>query len=226
MNDLRKSLLKRFNADDLSPLSSIQVKLDEELLLPSLINFIAAYPAFSRHLFDLHGHVPHLGSRLGRGEVLVWFLFDDVVLGGSSSSYDIIIDGVPRFEIKCAKKEGERYRDFMLGIGEVPASLRFFYRLLKLFEKNDVLGKLPIPQNFANISKSKLEELKQISEVAYKRIEEKYFEELLSGPVCKKKYLIFDKATSYPIYFGYLKREQLKLERVSGGLTRLSFNFE
>ena len=223
--NFRDTLIQRYNAGDQAPLSATKPKLVEALLMPTIINFIAAHPAFSRELFDLHGHVPSLGSRLGRGEVLIWFIYDDVNLGGSSSTNDVIIDGLPRIEIKCGTKEGERYHHFMLGIDEVPASLKFFYKLLRLFDKNDQLGKLPLPQNFANISKSKLNALKEVSGAAYKKIEDQYFEDLLSGPVSKKEFLIFDSVTTHPVYFGKLKREQLRLERISGGLTRLSYKF-
>jgi len=219
---LRLKFLKRYNGGDLSPLS-LTAPYAEESLIPVLVNFIAAHPRFSSRLFELHGAVSPLGTRLGRGEILVWFIFNEATLGGSSTSTDIFINGQPTLEIKCATKDGDRYAHFMLGIDEVPASLKFFYRLLKLFEKNDRLGKLPLPQNFANISKSKFDELKAVSPTMYQRAEEKYFEELLSGPVGKKRYLIFDGTICLPIFLGNFIREQLKIERISGGLTRLSF---
>ncbi len=214
-------LLKKHNGGDLSPLGSV-VYFDSTRLIPDLINFIAAYPGFARKLFDLHGTIPPY-TRIGKGEVLTWFILENASLGGSSTSTDIFLSGIPAFEIKAATKEGDRFAHFMLGMDEIPASLKFFYRLLKLFEKNDKLGKIPLPLNFANIPKSKFDELKKVSPTLYQKAEEKYFDELLSGPVGKKLYLIFDQATNLPIFFGQLKRGQLQVERISGGLTRLSF---
>lgn len=223
-HQLRERLLKQLNGGDLAPLSHC-MKFDDDLLVSAIANFIAAYPAFSHKLYDLHGHVNHLGTRLGRGEVLVYFIFDDIELGGSSSSIDCFIDGQPVFEIKSAKKVGERYVDFMLGIDEVPASLKYFYRTLKLFEKAEKSGKLLIPQNFANIAKSKIDELKVACPIAYRRSEEKYFWDLLEGPVGTKKYLVLDRDVMLPVFYGFFKQDNLKLERISGGLVRLSYRF-
>jgi len=221
---IRERLLKHFNGKD-DPLSHC-TKFDDDKLVSTITNFIADFPTFASALYDIHGNVPHLGSRLGRGEVLVYFIFDDIELGGSSSSIDCFVNGEPVFEIKSAQREGEKYTNFMLGIDEVPASLKYFYRTLKLFEKAERSKKLLIPQNFANISKSKIEELKVACPVAYKRSEEKYFEDLLAGPVGTKKYLILDRHVMLPVFYGHLKRENLKLERISGGLTRLSYTFK
>lgn len=199
--------------------------LDEHELIARTFNFTAAFPSLACQLFNLHGHVPHLGSRLGRGEVLIWFLYDDVTLGGSSSTFDVIVNGEPILEVKCGTLVGDRYHHFMLGIDEVPASLSFFYKLLKLFEKNDRLGKLALPENFANISKTKLNRLREVSASAYQQLEDAYFTELLEGPVGSKHYLIFEKDTGLPVHLGKLRRENLQLERISGGLTRLSYSF-
>ncbi len=222
---IRQKLLKQFNGKDAAPLAHC-VKFNDDLLVSTIANFIAAFPTFSAKLYDLHGHVPYLGNRLGRGEVLVYFIFDDIELGGSSSSIDCFVNKQPVFEIKSALREGEKYTNFMLGIDEVPASLKYFYRTLKLFEKAERAKKLLIPQNFANIGKSKIEELKIACPVAYRRSEEKYFEDLLQGPVGAKKYLILDRLVMLPVFYGHLRRDHLKLERISGGLVRLSYTFK
>ena len=223
---IREKLLRRFNKKDSSPLQLIS-DLNEDLIVPTITNFIAAHPTFSRKLYDLHGHVPHLGNRIGKGEVLFYFIFNDAELGGSSSSIDVFrVDGVDRLpflEIKSATREGDRYLNFFMGMDEVPSSLKFFYRILKLFEKNDKAGKLLLPTNFAHISKSKLEELRSVSPVAYKKAEDHYLTDLIACPIGRKRFLIFDQDTMLPIFFGLLKREQLRIERISGGLTRLSF---
>lgn len=197
--------------------------LTSRTLLPGLTNFIASYPSLSRELFDLHGSVRPLGTRLGRGEVLVYFIFDDAELGGCSSKIDVLVNGEPHLEIKCAARSGKRYHSFFLGIDEVQPSLKLFYKLLKLYERNDKRGKLLLPANFANISKSKLTELQQVSPAAYARALNAYFDDLFETPIADRRYLFFDTATGLPVYHGKLSRKQLQLERVSGGLTRLSF---
>lgn len=224
---IRDRLLRKFNKKNPSPLQLIGKIGDGSMIIPMITNFIAAHPAFSRKLFDYHGNVPHLGNRLGRGEILFYFIFDDIELGGSSSSIDVfkVDNGVREsfLEIKSATREGDRYLNFMLGMDEVPASLKFFYRILKLFEKNDRLGKLLLPTNFAHISKTKLEELRTVSPISFKKAEDQYLTDLINGPVGKKIYLIYDQETMLPIHHGKLSKEQVKIERISGGLTRLSF---
>ncbi len=222
---LRLKLTKLINSNDLAPLSCCEPRLNLATLAHKVTNFVAAYPSFAKTLFNYHGHVPYLGTRLGRGEVLTWYLFDDVELGGSSTSTDVFIGGRPTLEIKCGKLIGDRYTDFMLGIDEVQASFKFAYKVLKLFEKNDRAGKLTLPPNFANISKRKLDELKRVSATAFRCAEDEYFIDLLTGPIGAKKYLIFDKETCLPVFVGQLKRSHLQLERISGGLTRLTFLF-
>lgn len=222
-NEFREKLIKRAKIDK-SPLDYCK-KFNDDSLVPDITNFVAAFPSFSRFLYNIHGHVPGLGSRLGKGEVLSYFIFDDIKLGGSSSTIDCFVNDEPAFEIKSATKEGEKYNNFMLGIDEVQASLKFFYRTLKQFEAGEKAGKILIPQRFINISKSKIDELKKISPKSYKNSEEKYFQDLLESPIGKKKFLIFDKETILPVFYGYFKRENLKLERISGGLVRLSYLF-
>mgnify|MGYP003591135654 CR=1 FL=1 len=219
---IRERLLKL--CDSRLPLESCKPFSDKDLV-PDLINFIASFPSFSSKLFDIHGNVTFLGSRLGRGEVLLYFIYDNLTLGGSTSSIDCFVDEKPSFEIKCAKKDGDGYSDVLLGIDEVESSLTYFYKILKLFDKARQSGKLPIPSNFVNISKTKLQALSEIYPVT-KKLEEEYFVDLLNSPIGNKKFLIFDKQTRLPVFYGYLKRKNLKIDRVSGGLVRLSFIFE
>lgn len=217
----RERLLQQHNNGDMSPLSHVK-RLDEQTLVTDIINFVASFPRFARHMFDIHGQVHPLGSHLGRGEVLIYFLFDGVTLGGVSSSIDVFVDEVPAFEIKCATREGERYTHFKLGIDEVQASLQHFYRVLKLFVKAEKHNKLLIPQNFANITKRKIDQLRDAYPVSYRRSEEQYFRDLFAGPIGQKKYLVFDRDTMLPVFFGQFQARHLQIERVSGGLVRLS----
>ena len=224
---IREWLLRKFNKKNPSPLQLTHKINGGNLIVPTITNFIAANPAFSRKLFDYHGNVPNLGNRLGRGEVLFYFIFDDIELGGSSSSIDVfkLVDNVkiPFLEIKSATREGDHYLNFFMGMDEVPSSLKFFYRILKMFEKNDRNGKMLLPTNFAHISKTKIDELRSVSPIMYRKAEEAYFTDLINGPIGKKNFLIFDQTTMIPVFYGLMKREQLKIERISGGLTRLSF---
>lgn len=221
-DEVRHELLCTYK-QPLSALDFTVRKFDVDSVVPTLVNFMGAYPGLSTALFEMHGSVKHVGRRIGLGEMLIYFIYDDVVLGGSSSSVDVWIDNQPVLEIKCGTLSCGLYTHFMLGIDEVQASLNFFYQLLQLFHKNDRLGKLSLPQNFANISKRKIEHLKSVSITAYEKLEEQYFIELLNGPVGQKKYLMFDRVSRLPVFIGELKRHQLTIDRISGGLVRLNF---
>ena len=38
---------------------------------------------------------------LGPGEMLAWFIFDNITLGGKNSSVDLLVDGMPFAEMKA-----------------------------------------------------------------------------------------------------------------------------
>lgn len=222
-DSLRQKWIAEFNDGDPSPLNHVKEQLDESALMADLTNFTAAYPRFSKNLFSISGQVESW-HRLGKGEILIYFLYDDVDLGGHSSSVDIHIDGQPLIEVKCAKREGgDKYAHFMLGIDEVPASLKFFMSLLSLFEKMETAGKIIMPERYVNITRLQLDALHDVAPKEYAKLEKKYLKELLSSKVGQKKYIFFDTELGLPFFFGYFTHESLKIDRVSGGLTRLWF---
>lgn len=221
---IRKKLLKEHSLTD-APLEHIQPTLTDDDLVPTLANFIAAHPAFARKLFDVHGQVKGLGSGIGRGEVLVYFLFDDVTLGGTVSSIDIHVSKVPYLEVKSAWNRGNGiWSDFRLGTDEFTASHRFVYQVVELMLRQEAKGNLVVPEHFGNIPKSVLDKVRELAPKAMKQAEEDYFKKLFNGRVGNKKFLFFDTKTVLPVYYGKLERQQLQLERISAGQTKLLFN--
>lgn len=61
----------------------------------SFNSFTSKYPTIAKQISDLKP------DGVGPGEVLAWFLFDNVTLGGKSSPVDIFIDGKPFAEMKA-----------------------------------------------------------------------------------------------------------------------------
>lgn len=221
---IRERLLKE-HGTTLEPLEHVKPLLIDDDLLPTLANFIAAHPTFARRLFDVHGRVADLGCGIGRGEVLIYFLYDEVTLGGTTSSIDIHLSGVPFFEVKAAWNRGNGiWADFRLGTDEFTASHRLVYQVVELMLRQETKGNIIVPEHFGNIPKTVLDRLRKLAPKAIKQAEDDYFKKLFSGRVGSKKFLFFDTKTALPVYYGKLEREMLYLERFSAGQTKLLFN--
>lgn len=211
-------------SSDTSALNNTQVKLDDSII-PTVTNFIAAHPRLAQGLFDLSGRVEGFGHGIGQGEVLLYFIYNDVQLGTNVSSIDIHVSGIPYLEVKTARKQGgDEWVDFRLGTDEFTASHRLMLQVVEVLIRLDAKGKVLAPENFGNIPKSMLNTLRKHAPKALAAAEEAYFAKLFSGRVGSKRFLFFDKATRLPIYYGKLKREQLTLERFSAGQAKLTFN--
>jgi len=223
---IRERLLREHDTS-LEPLGHVKAVLHDDDLVPTLTNFIAAHPGFARRLFDVHGQVPGLGSGIGKGEVLIFFLYDQVTLGGTSSSIDIHVSGIPYFEVKAAWNRGNGIlSDFRLGTDEFTASLKLLTQVVELMLRQETKGNIFMPENLGNIPKLVLDKLRARAPKAMKQAEDDYYKKLFSGKVGSKKFLFFDTKTVLPVYYGKLEREQLLLERFSAGQTKLLFNPE
>lgn len=223
--DVRSRLLRELNEDVAAPLEHVRAHLVEDELLPTVTNFIAAHPSFARKLFKVHGYVPELGYGIGKGEVLVYFLYDNVKLGGTSSSIDVHVSGIPYLEIKAARKAGNGiWTDFRLGTDEFTAGHHLLYRVVELMLKLEAKGQLAVPEHFGNIPKGILSEVRRLAPKAVRSAEEAYFTKLFAGRVGTKQFLFFDTETTLPVYYGRLERTMLKLDRFSAGQTKLLFN--
>jgi hypothetical protein len=76
---LRDRLLKQLNDKDDAPLAHC-AKFDDDKLVSIITNFIAAFPAFSARLYDLHGHLKRENLKLERisgGLTRLSYIFKD-----------------------------------------------------------------------------------------------------------------------------------------------------
>lgn len=197
--------------------------LDESNIIEDVINFSARFPALSEKLFSLNGQVDGIGSALGKGELLLYFIYDNITLGGNSSSIDVHIAGVPYFEVKVARQVNGSWVNFRLGTDEFVAGHQLLGRVVELALRQEAKGKFIIPENLGNFPKSKLEELRTLAPAAMKISEELYFNKLFSGRAGLKSFLFFDNATRLPFFYGKLSRQAVELERLSQGQSRLMF---
>jgi hypothetical protein len=221
---LRAKWLTELNNGLQDPLSRTEPILTEPNLLPTVLNFTAAYPSFSRALFERTGLVKPLGTGIGRGEALLYFIYDNVSLGGTTSNIDIYVSGVPYIEVKAVNRRGQLWVDLRLGTDEFTASLQLLHGILELMLRQEQKGKLQVPEHYGNIPKSMLDKLKKQCPTPMARLEAEYFARLFNGRAGRKLYLLFDIETMLPIYFGKLEQDQLQLERFSMGQTKLLFN--
>jgi hypothetical protein len=220
---LRQQLLAMLNAPA-SMLDQVKPKFIEAELVTTLTNFIAAHPSFSKRLFNISGQVEGFGHGIGRGELLIYFIYDDVTLGASTSSIDIHVQGVPYVEVKCARKRADVWTDFRLGTDEWTASHHLLGAIVKQVIKLDAANKLIAPDNLGNIPKSMLDDLRRLSPKAMQAAEASYYQRLFASRIGSKKFLFYDSHTRLPIYFGKLHPAQLFLERFSAGQAKLTFN--
>lgn len=220
--EARKYLLEKYSEDD-SPLKWTRPSITLDNLLPTLTNFIANNPTFASKIFEEHGSSKMFGERIGRGEVLIYFIFDDVELGGAKSSTDIIVDGKPFAEVKSARRVGDRFNSFMLGTDEILPSFNFVQSITKLMLELSAESKFVMPDNPMHVSKNLLDHLRELSPNEVKIAEEIYFERLFDTSIGNKPYLFFDQSTNLPVALNKLDRSKLEIERISSGMTRVSF---
>lgn len=220
---LRQQLLERCG-HDASPLAETQPKLTDDDLVTTLTHFTASYPSFSKRLFNISGQVDGFGHGIGKGELLIYFIYDDVTLGASTSSVDVHCSGIPYIEVKCATKRQDVWTDFRLGTDEWTASHHLLGHVVSQVLRLDAKSKLIAPENLGNIPKSMLDELRRLSPKTMQSAEDAYFDRLLNGRVGSKRFLFFDSVTRLPIYYGKLSRPQLHLERFSAGQAKLLFD--
>lgn len=220
---LRRKLLERLAHDD-APLDGVHPRLEDSDLVATVTNFTASYPAFSKRLFNIAGQVDGFGHGIGRGELLIYFIYDNVTLGASTSSIDVHVSGIPYVEVKCARKRQDVWTDFRLGTDEWTASHHLLGHVVSQVIRLDAKDKLVAPENLGNIPKSMLDEMRKLSPKSMKAAEEAYYERLFNGRIGSKRFLFFDSDTRLPIYYGKLARSQLSLERFSAGQAKLLFN--
>lgn len=221
---LRRYLLERLGQGE-DPLASTLPKLDDETLVTDITHFTAVHPLFSKKLFNISGQVDGFGHGIGRGELLIYFLYDDVTLGASTSSIDVHCSGIPYVEVKVARRRPNGvWTDFRLGTDEWTASHHLLGHVVEQVIRLDAKDKLIAPENLGNIPKSMLDELRRLSPKATRAAEEAYYERLFAGRIGSKRFLFFDSDTRLPIYYGKLKRSQLSLERFSSGQAKLLFD--
>jgi hypothetical protein len=222
--ELRQKWLYQFNKGDQSPLSNTTPTLIDADIVPQIINFMGEYPSFAQQLFLMSGSIDGLGNGIGKGEVLIYFLVDNVTLGGVSSSIDIHVAGIPYLEVKAISRSGENWVDLWFGTDEFTASHHLLLTIVQTMLKQEQKGNIVVPEHFGNIPKRTLERLRSLSPKSIKTAEKNYFDKLFSGKVGTKKFIIFDVENALPIYYGHLDRSQLKLERFSMGQTKMIFN--
>jgi hypothetical protein len=220
---LRQQLLERVKHDN-APLRAIKPRLEDSDLVATVTNFTAEFPAFSKKLFNISGQVDGFGHGIGRGELLVYFIYDDVTLGASTSSIDVHVSGIPYVEVKCARKRADLWTDFRLGTDEWTASHHLLGHVVQQVIRLDSKDKLIAPENLGNIPKSMLDEVRRLTPKSMKAAEDAYYSKLFSGRIGSKRFLFFDSTTRLPIYYGKLHPEQLFLERFSAGQAKLLFD--
>ena len=218
-------LLDRFCGGDPAPLSSTVRELNEQTFVDDVYAFWSAHPDLYQRLF----HVKEdklLGFPMGKGELLLYFIFDDAQLGGPSSPIDLLkfdaqCGAISFAEVKAAKRFADgRMHSFRLGSEAANASYVLTQGLHELMSRKG--------QKFAqDLGITRHTEVKRsIMKLLWKdpdfqALERKFYDNLLQGVLGTHPVVFFDSETGLIITFRRLQRRHLQLERISGGQARL-----
>jgi hypothetical protein len=219
-----KQAWKLQQCSDLAPGALQLTKSFNELtVLQDVVNFTASFPSLATALFSQHGTIPGIGTGIGKGELLLYFLYDDATLGGHSSTIDVFIAGVPCFEVKVARLVNDAWVDFRLGTDEFIAGHHLLGRVVGLALKLEEQGLFIMPENYGSFPKSMLDELRSLLPKEMAKIEQQYFDQLFLGKAGAKSFIFFDKQTQLPFFYGKLTRKLVEINRLSQGQSRLLF---
>ena len=124
--------------------------------LPAKINyFVESFPLESKKLLDLSI------NGLGPGEILLYFLCDNLSLSGFKSHIDASVNGVPFAEVKAVLSAGPgRYCDFRFGVDASEPNHQFLFDVRNFVNH---AGNPAMLENELEITRTKISELRQIS---------------------------------------------------------------
>lgn len=104
---LQLSKLHRINYDTVK---SDFIKASHSLssVASKIRSFIKKHPETSKKLFNIKS------EHLGRGEVLCYFIFDNITLGGGKMDIDLLLNGEGIAEVKEVSPKGDGYGDIRI----------------------------------------------------------------------------------------------------------------
>jgi hypothetical protein len=144
--------------------TNIKFKKSIKNIVDDYNDWINDYPNLTNALFNLT-----VSRTTGPGEILLYFIFDDIYLGGTQSSVDLITkNGKPIAEVKGVQNISKNgyINDFKFGTEANKANIHFFTNLMN-FVKNykKITGNFPPgykEDQPGEISSSTLEKWKKI----------------------------------------------------------------
>lgn len=86
-----------------SEFESFFVKAEAETFQQNYNNFVSQFPAEAKAISALRP------DGVGPGELVVWFVFDNIQLGGKNSSIDLVMDGADFAEMKGGQYETAKH---------------------------------------------------------------------------------------------------------------------
>ena len=168
---IREELLNCYNHGNDEILKCIKKKCRAKYLVTELLEFKDKFPSFYNRVFKLSSH-KGLPSGLGHGELLIYFLYDDIELSGYKNSADLIKNGKKFLEVKTVKLTKEYYYDFRLGPEVRELSRIFIEELKKLKDKfKEYTGDSPDIINWEEIPKRVLDYIDGFGDLNDKIIE-------------------------------------------------------
>jgi hypothetical protein len=172
---LRQYILHHFNKESV------------DFMQLNLETFQADYNNFIEMNFDLASKLDKLRpAGVGPGELILWFLFDEITLGGKNSSIDLLFNGLPFAEVKGGVyiKKDNAITDFKISKDADPA-VHLILRDLEAFNNKyeEITGSKLAYWRDGDISKNTLN---AYSHIDLERLARKY-----SGPIRGNISLLF-----------------------------------
>lgn len=221
----RLALLDRLCGGDPAPLQSTKPALNEQTFVDDVYAFWSAHPDLYQRLFHTKED-KLLGFPMGKGELLLYFIFDDAQLGGPMSPIDLLkhdpqVGSIAFAEVKAAKRYADgRMHSFRLGHEAAAASYVLTQGLHELLQRKGqkYAADLGIVRH-TDVKRSVMKLLWK--DLDFQALERKFYDALLRGALGTNPVVFFDAETGMIITFRRLQRRHLQLERISGGQARL-----
>lgn len=132
-DEVREKILTEIRSKD----TDIFYVKSSKNLIRDYNNWIEDYPKLADKLFNIN-----ISRTLGPGEVLLYFIFDDIYLAGGSSSIDLVNkSGKPIAEVKAVDKptKSGKINDFKFGTQANKANVNFFSNIVEFVNSYKLL---------------------------------------------------------------------------------------
>lgn len=145
---------------------------------------------------------------IGPGEVTIFFIMDEAILGGGTSAGADIIIGNNKFEVKAVKVTPDK-KAYNFYTGGTVVVTDIIQDMLKLAKANSRTGN---PNAISG-----LQELKRLDPVGYKKVEEKYAQRAYNDYFRNHKTIFINNSTGYIESIKMVREDEIEIGEITAG---------